>query len=111
MSKSTFDQKEQRVDQQQNADSIYNVSQTEKDSFEHEEVMHNASGAARALYGIGMIACFGTFFVFGAGMFTNIDILIPIAFGLFFVGMIMLGIGYSMARSQAYQRRVKSRRK
>jgi hypothetical protein len=114
MSKSNFDQKEQKVDQQQNAGSIYNVSQLEKDPFEQEEIIHNATGAARILIMLGIIGMIGGGLAFLGGLLmdgTDLAILIPIGFGAVFIGMVCYGIGYSMARSQAYRRRVQSRRK
>ena len=117
MPKSTFDQREQNVDQQQNADQIYNVSSLEKDPFEHEEIIHNATGAAKALYWLGIYGMVGAFvsflggFILGASVDTSLGILIPLAFPILFIGMVFYGIGYSMARNQAYKRRVQSRRK
>ena len=111
MSKSSFDQKEQRVDQQQNADNIYNVSQLEKDPFEHEEIMHNASGAARTLYNIGWIVVIVGFLAMIGGIMSAAPIIVIPAFVVFFVGGLLVQLGYSKARSEAYKRRVQSRRK
>jgi len=135
MSKLTFNQQGQNVEEQYNVGRDVNIdARYEENPYPEQEEFQSAGCMARGLIILGVILIVGGFLAAGGGavMFiirvvTTADTLLsgeipsfshffsyfaiaPIGFGAFFIGMILTVIGRMMGRSAAYKNRLNNQR-